>query len=608
MKKCESYSVTLKNFRCYKDEFSVPFEQLTTIVGTNDIGKSTILEALEIFFNNETVKIDQGDANIYSDKQVIIQCDFCDLPKGGIVLDSGEETDLKEEYLTLGEDLLRIRKVYDCTKKNISPQIIIIANHPTAKGADDLLKLKEKNLQKIVKDKGLDCGLKGNPIMRKAIWKSFGDNLEIKEVPIDVTKSSGDDKSIWIGIEKELPIYALFQSDRQSQDSDDEVQNPMKIAIRKAMAEVKDELDRIQEKVRERSMQIAELTTNAIREIAPDMGRELTPSFMPPTDSKLNGLFSISMFTEEGIPLNKRGSGIRRMILLGFFKAAAENPDNEKRNIIYAIEEPETAQHPNNQRMLINSFIKLAESESRQVILTTHSPGVAAMLPVSGLRFITRNDDKTPVLFQEEGDVCDKIVEALGVSVGVQSGVKVVLCVEGPTDITAMHSFCRCIQEKYKDIIDIENDGRIVIVPLGGATLKHWVEHRYLRNLKCPEVHIYDRDVAQYQKTIDVVNSRGDGSWGTLTLKYEIENYLHTDAINECYGVEIDTDQDKVPEAFGQAYAEKNKFDAPMKGNESKKYLGKVFKYHMTLDKLEARDPDGEILSWMNKITVLANR
>lgn len=601
-------SVTLKNFRCYKDEFSIPFDQLTTIVGTNDIGKSTILEALEIFFNNETVKIDQGDANVYSDRKVIIQCDFCDLPKGGIVLDSGELTDLKEEFLTIEEDVLRIRKVYDCNKKTITPQIFIIANHPTVKGANDLLKLKEKNLQDIVKERKLDCGLKGNPTMRKAIWDSYGDHLEIKTVPIDVTKSSGDDKSIWIGIEKELPIYALFQSDRQSQDSDDEVQNPMKIAVRQAMAEVKDELDRIQQKVRERSMQIAEMTTKAIREIAPEMGKELTPSFSAPTDAKLNGLFSISMVTEEGIPLNKRGSGIRRMILLGFFKAAAENSDDEKRNIIYAIEEPETAQHPNNQRMLINSFLKLAEADNRQVILTTHHPGVASILPISGLRFITRNTSNQPVLFYGDDEVCSKIVDALGLTVGAQDGVKVVFCVEGPTDVVAMYSFCRCLREKHKDIIDLEQDDRVVIVPLGGATLIHWVEQRYLRNLKCPEVHIYDRDVAKYQETIDQINLRGDGSWGTLTEKYEIENYLHPDAIKDCYGVYVDTNEEKVPEAFGKAYATEKKFDKPMGANKSKTYLSKVFAEHMTLDRLEAQDTAGEILSWMNKITALANR
>ncbi|MDE5757683.1 MAG: hypothetical protein K2H85_03615, partial [Allobaculum sp.] len=235
-------------------------------------------------------------------------------------------------------------------------------------------------------------------------------------------------------------------------------------------------------------------------------------------------------------------------------------------------------------------------------------PGVASLLPVSGLRFITRNDDKCPVLFQGDDDVCDKIVDALGVTVGLQPGVKVVLCVEGPTDIIAMHSFCRCLQEKHKDIVDIESDDRIVIVPLGGATLKHWVEHRYLRNLKCPEVHIYDSDVAKYEATIDMVNSRGDGSWGVMTRKYEIENYLHEDAIRDCYGVDVDTDDDKVPEAFGKAYSAKNNLDGTMKANTAKLYLSKVFRDNMTLDRLEARDPDGEILSWMNRITALVNR
>lgn len=50
--------ITIENFRCYKYCISVAFDDLTTFVGKNDIGKSTILDALEIFFNNDTVKID----------------------------------------------------------------------------------------------------------------------------------------------------------------------------------------------------------------------------------------------------------------------------------------------------------------------------------------------------------------------------------------------------------------------------------------------------------------------------------------------------------------------------------------------------------------------
>ena len=39
-------AVTLKNFRCYDKEIHVDFADLTTFVGRNDIGKSSVLEAL----------------------------------------------------------------------------------------------------------------------------------------------------------------------------------------------------------------------------------------------------------------------------------------------------------------------------------------------------------------------------------------------------------------------------------------------------------------------------------------------------------------------------------------------------------------------------------
>lgn len=46
------HSLKLKNFRGYKDELSISFGDLTAFVGRNDVGKSTILEALDIFFND----------------------------------------------------------------------------------------------------------------------------------------------------------------------------------------------------------------------------------------------------------------------------------------------------------------------------------------------------------------------------------------------------------------------------------------------------------------------------------------------------------------------------------------------------------------------------
>ncbi|RZK31215.1 MAG: lantibiotic ABC transporter, partial [Hymenobacter sp.] len=55
-------TVKLQNFRSYKDEAVVCIDDLTALVGQNDAGKSTVLEALEIFFNNTLIKIESADA------------------------------------------------------------------------------------------------------------------------------------------------------------------------------------------------------------------------------------------------------------------------------------------------------------------------------------------------------------------------------------------------------------------------------------------------------------------------------------------------------------------------------------------------------------------
>ena len=79
-------NIYLKNFRGYS-EINIPINSdFTAIIGKNDVGKSTIFEALEIFFNNETVQITLEDLNVKAvEKQIVIGVSF--------------EIDSKKEYL-----------------------------------------------------------------------------------------------------------------------------------------------------------------------------------------------------------------------------------------------------------------------------------------------------------------------------------------------------------------------------------------------------------------------------------------------------------------------------------------------------------------------------
>ena len=94
----------LKNFRGYREETIINFDDLTAFVGKNDVGKSTILEALDIFFNdkNSVAKMEKSDINKQSqqdgDTDICISACFSELPER-IVIDSSNETSFSAEYL-----------------------------------------------------------------------------------------------------------------------------------------------------------------------------------------------------------------------------------------------------------------------------------------------------------------------------------------------------------------------------------------------------------------------------------------------------------------------------------------------------------------------------
>jgi putative ATP-dependent endonuclease of OLD family len=598
-------SLELENFRCYKEKVKIDFDDLTTIIGKNDIGKSTILESLEIFFNNDTVKISQDDLNIYaSNTSVSITCEFGDLPNN-LIIDSGVETTLHGEYLVNKHNNLKIKKVYDCSKKTVSVEIFILAEHPTAVGFNNLLELKEADLQKIIRDRKIESVLKGNPFMRKAIW-AYCEDLLLKEQDIPVSKPKEDIKKIWEQLEKYLPIFALFQSDRSSKDSDGEVQDPMKAAITTAISEVKDDIDKIQEKVKQRAEEIAKNTHRALETIDKNLAKQLTPEFTMPTNSKWVGLFNVGLNTDN-IPLNKRGSGVRRLILVSFFKAEAERllKEKSKQSIIYAIEEPETAQHPNNQKILQNAFMNLSDENRCQVILTTHSPGFASDLPVESIRFIKRDEANDPVI--EKGiEVFGEVANTLGVV--PDNRVKVLIFVEGPTDVKALKALSCALNKEDPSIPDLNTEQSVAFVVTGGSTLQHWIDQNYLKGFGRKEFHLYDSDVPSYAEEIKAVNSRSDGSFGVITKKYEIESYLHKDVFKQAFDIEIEVldhlnDEKKaVPKIFSEIYSVKKQFDGVMKDSRAKILLAEKAFPLMTAKLINERDPEGEVKGWFKEI------
>lgn len=176
-------------------------------------------------------------------------------------------------------------------------------------------------------------------------------------------------------------------------------------------------------------LDVANRTLEKLKEMAPELANELTPRFK----DKPKWTFNFTLDGDDGIPINKRGSGVRRLILLNFFRAEAEKSVlGSNRNVIYAIEEPETSQHPDYQVMLMKALLELANKDNRQILVTTHVPALAGLIPIEGVRYVTKNAEGLPMVKMPSDTVLKEAAESLGVlpETGMERAKGIVL-VEG---------------------------------------------------------------------------------------------------------------------------------------------------------------------------------
>lgn len=605
--------VRVENFRCHRESTEIEIDSLVAFIGRTDAGKSSILEAMQVFFDGTAP--DGDDASKSSDStDCVIACEFADFPSS-IIIDATNPTTLESEYLLNERGRLEIAKVYNCgLAKPKLRGIYARALHPSVEKLSDLLTLKNTDLKKRAKELGIDTSaisLNVNSQIRHTLWQSCDELLPVEQ---DVPLTGEDARKVWDQLQKAMPLFQLFKSDRPSTDQDEEAQDPMKLAVKEAVEAQQAALDEVAEHVQNEVREIANRTVAKIREMDPTLASQLNPVFNQP---KWKGVFRISLTGDEDIPVNKRGSGVRRLILLNFFRAKAEQEvaDKNASGVIYAIEEPETCQHPNSQRMLMNAFLELSQQPRCQVILTTHSPSLARLLPTDSLRFIDSIGGGRQIITGE--CAAQAVAEALGIL--ADHNVRLFVGIEGANDIEFIKAIAVALRkedESLPDLDALEESGQLVFIPVGGSNLALWTSR--LAELKRPELHIYDRDTEppkspKCHKEIAEINGR-DGCEAYATHGLTIENYLHSAAIAAARAeVAITYGQyDNVPELVAKAIHDQS--DSPHTWDEledkprhdklrrAKAWLNKHAAANMTAELLGETDPNDDLRGWLNLI------
>lgn len=166
------------------------------------------------------------------------------------------------------------------------------------------------------------------------------------------------------------------------------------------------------------------------------------------------------------------------------------------------------------------------------------------------------------------------------------------------------------------DLTPLVQQGRLVMVPMGGG-LSGWVER--LDAFGCRQFHLFDREcepeTSQRRTLAEYVNSRPDCQ-AVVTTKRSLENCLHADAIAAVGGGALDFDDgDCVASVLARAWHERVPRETPWLTlsrrarrrmlNRAKHSLNVLAVEHMTPELLTERDPSGELVGWLNRITAM---
>jgi len=264
-------SIKLKNFRGYQETTVVPVDEaMTGIVGRNDYGKSTVLEALAIFFEADGVKADRNDMNCFrlqaGDNHFEIACEFDGLPER-LILDENVETTLADELLLNGDGCLEIVKMFKATTTGKPDRTYIRCQHPSDEALNNLLGLKMADLKTLGRARGVEGDVADQRVA--SLWRQAVRNsanpLNLTEALVDVDKGlSTEGKSVWGRIQDQLPTFALFKADRESSDGDAEAKNPLQQAVKEAQASLQQRIADLETEIENSVLDVAERTLDKL--------------------------------------------------------------------------------------------------------------------------------------------------------------------------------------------------------------------------------------------------------------------------------------------------------------------------------------------------------
>lgn len=398
--------LVIKGFRSLR-YVDLPLDSLTSLIGRNGSGKSSVLDALDLLFApKKTVELADFWQGIASEgeeptraEEVSILATFCDL--------SPEATDAFGRFVREGS--LTLERIfpepgeggYYCSRPSI-PAFARIRSLP--KGHKDEFNA----LVDAGEFEGLDrAGNKEEGFAQMDRWeRDHADQCE-------PTLESVSFFSHPVGSPAAIGTYVSFIFVGALEAPEEHLDATRTSgAIGRLIGEVvqtnsiQDELDRIAAEGAEAANALLERNTDQLAEIETGISEELA-QFAPgfaldfrweevSSTSRRPPPIRIAISTAEGLrtDLRHQGQGVQRSLMYAALAAEARlGASRNGRTILLAIEEPEAFQHPLSARVLGRTLSTLS-NQDYQIVYSTHSPDFVRPQNINGLRLVRRAGGK----------------------------------------------------------------------------------------------------------------------------------------------------------------------------------------------------------------------
>lgn len=449
--------LSIQNYKSLKNIKPIEFEDLTTIIGENDSGKTSILEFIEIMLTNKIPN--ELDYGRYSNSQISDE-----------IIGIAEFKLSKTEIGILGKYLNRDNKLI--IKKRFQKNSVQEISVRTSTYIDDRFytykKMKVNELKELLKSYGfedksnnslrveyIDEYLKNNEVDMKEDWKRINFS-EVREY---------------------LPIIIKYGVDDYI-NPDNLIYNTLKLKFADILYEkTPDGKRKLKDENLQKIIDDIEDTINEISNGLLPVAKQINPSIKQinlESDIDLsNGLrrTPITITEENGIShyLNNFGQGTKKRMCMSIMEWTDSFIENNE-NIIKIYDEPDNNLHIEAQRRLFRTVRNSCETNG-QAIICTHSPFIIDVSPAKSIRLVERNIDGVTIIdyIHDNDDVeikkfIDKMCREVGISNSHIFFEKCFLIVEGESEynffpIIYKYIFNSTLAEDGITLINLKGNG-----------------------------------------------------------------------------------------------------------------------------------------------------